>query len=298
MSEEQPPQGTIEIGDAGPNMVRETYDHENLALLIAKIKEGKLKEGKKLPDWYEETARKSLLELIKPNVTYRFVSHQAGYYWTLTRIVTKYLLMYSQRMLAEPDNAALRKGSWKAGWCIKFALIAPLCTGFQTAAEGPFSFLNQQYLLKKPFPDVDNHIYVYRGADSIVYHGLTVAAARSILAELEQPEDRKISRDDIDDFVCAFFAEPTRWPEEQIYNLFATLAATPDTLLTGENGILPLASGSTWEAKLNVPGREVPKRIVDFALITSLHHVLEQEVTLADTVNAFAAQVLNNMLPQ
>lgn len=294
--------GIIEVGDAGPNMVRDAYGYQKIVQLIARIKADQ-KAGKKadqeVPAWYDEAAQKLFEELIKPEVTYRFSNYKACYHWTLTRIVSKYLFVLSTKMLKEPDNADLRKGKWQSVWYEKFVLIEELRARFQAAADGPFEFLGQTYTLKKPDTQIINHIYVYRGNKSVLYHGLTVSGARAVLAGIKSSKQEKLLQADIDDFVCAFFAESTRWPEEQMFNLFATLAvANQDLLLTGENGILPLASGSTWEVQLSAIGREVPRRIVDFATYTGLHLVLEQELPTAASASQFASRVLSSMPPQ
>ncbi|SNT50886.1 hypothetical protein SAMN05443665_103727 [Actinomadura meyerae] len=289
MAEELPPQGTVEIGAAGPDSHRDSYDHSTLDNLITR-----LMKGRKLPAWYEKTARRLLQELIKPKVTYRFADDEAVHYWTLTRVVTTHLWTLSTEMLAEPDNQELREEPWQETWSEQYLAIERLRAQFQAAAGGNFTFLGKDYQLKRQFPDIANHIYVYRRGTSVVYHGIKISTARAIMDAIEGPA-RKLAEADIDDFVCAFFAEPTRWPEEQMFNLLAIAGTRSDTQLTGDNGILPLASGSTWEARLNAPGREVPRRIVEYTTSIGLHHALNQELAGSSSPEQFALEVIRNM---
>jgi hypothetical protein len=289
MAEELPPQGTVEIGAAGPDIHRDSYDYSTLKNLITQLK-GK----REVPAWYDETAQKFLEELIKPKVSYRFIDYEAAYYWTLTRVVTRFLWSLSKKMFEEPNNQDVRKESWQKTWSERYLALEGLRAEFQAAADGSFSFLGQNYLLKKPFPNIDNHIYVYIRGESIVYHGVTVAAARAITDAIKSP-GKKLAEADIDDFVCAFFAEPTRWPEEQMFNLLAIAGANSEVVLTGTNGVLPLASGSTWEAQLNAPGREVPRRITDYAKVIGLSYVLDQELGTSKSAKQFALKVIRNI---
>jgi hypothetical protein len=291
MAEELPPQGSVEVGIAGPDMARESYDYSRLGELVAQ-----LKKDRPVPAWYDTTARKFLEELIKPKVSYRFSDYKAGYYWTLTRVITRYLWAMSKAMYEQPENDALRKQSWQKAWSTRYTLIENLRRQFQAAADGDFTFLEQNYRLEKPFPDIGNHIYVHRGNQAIVYHGITIPTARGILEAIEKPGKAKLNRADIDDFVCAFFAESTRWPEEQMYNLFATFGKRSEVVLTGDNGILPLASGSTWEARLNALGRDVPRRTVDYTKGIGLNYVIDQELGKSADTTAFASKVIKSMM--
>ena len=127
---------------------------------------------------------------------------------------------------------------------------------------------------------------------------MTIATAKSVVRLLnllqEQREARQGDVEDtvVDEFVCAFLAEPTRWAEEQVFNQLALRGhgGQAELPLTGSQApsALPMASGTTWEPQLMRLGGETPSRIVGFARAIGLDLIIDAEKNAGD-LNAFLA---------
>jgi hypothetical protein len=162
--------------------------------------------------------------------------------------------------------------------------------------SGPFQLFGLTYQLTNQGA---RHFYAARPAGTnIEYHGLprdrakavfnhlvrSAAAGNTATAAYDGPAT------EVDDFVCAFLAEPTRWPEDQVFNILALMRGGTQELTGGASpNALPMAGGTTWDATLGMLGRQLPKRAVQHATAEGLMVVMRQELNGAGGWPAFIA---------
>jgi hypothetical protein len=268
--------GSISIGPAG--LPQTVYTNANLAALLAALAVHEVNQP-----WIIPASTAHIQNLIVPNVTYQFESNAQCFQWARTRMVT-----------AELMNVCLNGGGPQANaWRARYNFIEALRQQFAAAglANNPFAFLGNNYIVTQ---QAANHYYIARNGQTVLYAGhLTTADARAILQALNQPPGQQgnpnVAAAAVDEFACAFLAETTRWPEEQVFNLLGLRAAV-GTTLTGQGKTLPMTSGTTWEPALGVIGRETPRRIVLFAEQIGLDLVIAQELA-APSLAAFLTGV-------
>jgi hypothetical protein len=229
--------------------------------------------------------------LMNAGVTYAVDTLDQLFWCARIRLVMQDLMAFSIVPAAPGDSPDQRR--WKAAYQLLEAQRAAFQqVGNLPAAPRTFTCLTRQYLV---VPQAANHYYVSRNGNVITYTGrLSAAGARSILNGLSRvannaPFDAATLDDGaVDEFVCAFFAETTRWREEHAFNLLALFNGADAQALTGANGILPMAAGSTYDQNLGVIGAQVPKRIWEFARILGMNQIIAQElVTPAQTLPGF-----------
>lgn len=231
-------------------------------------------------------------ELMNAGVVYPFDTLDHVFRWARVRLVSQAVLRH-----ASAAGAADRLRTW-------YRLIEAQRTEFRRVGElvgqpQVFTCLGIDYTLVK---SAANHYYASRDGHTVLYNGrLTDTKARSIVRLLH--ENRTATDADtghVDEFVCAFLAEPTRWPEEQAFNLLALHAQPADRALTGNVGtiVLPMTSGSTYEPATGRPGAQVPRRTLDFADKIGLTAIIDQEIQAPTTnsVATFRANVLSQYL--
>jgi hypothetical protein len=283
MSHAEPP-GGVNVGQAGLPLVR------------YRVTPGPVAAAQAIFDaaspWVTAPCTPLIQTLMNAGVTYAVETLDELFWWARVRLVTQDLLAFSVLPPAAGDSQSQRK--WKSA----YQVIEAQRTEFQRVGElNPaqhqqiLTCLTRQYVLTR---QAASHYYASRGGNAVTYTGrLTVGGARSILNGLgrvanNQPFDPATLDDGaVDEFVCAFFAEPTRWREEQVFNLLALFNAPVDTVLTGANGILPMAAGTTWDQALGVVGAQVPKRVWEFAHALGMDVTISQELALAGALPAF-----------
>jgi hypothetical protein len=259
-------QGTISIGQ--PGMPQQAYTNASFPALQALVA-----ANEAAFPWIIPQENVLLQHLLTPNVTYVFDSIPQLCNWARIMVVATDLM-----------TVCLNGGAGGAGqWRARYLLVEAQRAAFQAAGNGPgqFTLVGCQYAVAAQ-PGV-NHYYITRvgSPNSVLYAGhLTVADAKAILRQLANPAPGFVPNPVMaDEFACSYLAEPTRWPQEQVFNLLA-LQAADVTVLTGQGRTLPMTSGTTYEPALGVLGREAPKRIVLFADQIGLTMVIAQELGL------------------
>jgi hypothetical protein len=242
--------------------------------------------------WIVADSTVMINELMNAGVGYPFDTLDDVFLWARIRLVTSEIL----RFAAAPGG--------NSNWRRWYRLIEAQRTEFQrvgdldpTAGPQVFTCLGIDYTLVKAG---NSHYYVSRNGKNIGYSGrLTDSKVRSIIKMLHGgtlPGGGDTGH--IDEFVCAYLAEPTRWSEEQAFNLFAIKTSPADRALTGSVGtiLLPMASGSTYEPATGRPGAQVPRRIIHFATQIGLVAVVGQEIQNPTTTSV--ATLRANVLGQ
>jgi hypothetical protein len=248
--------------------------------------------------WIAQEAQALIDALVNAPVLYEFDSFADVFSWVKIRLVTRHLLV---RITSDPDDATESETEWKR----RYGLIEGVRTTFEQCGElsAPFTFLNVTYTLAK---QEHHHYYVTNSNKTVVtYNGkLKAGDARSFIDKIDFGKNVGKSESGLcDEFVCAFFAEPTRWPEEHVFNLLACSETLPVPAqgLTGNMGssvLLPMASGSTWEAGLRVLGTQAPMRTVRFAAGCGLTQIIDEVLlTGVASVDQFCTDVRIRLLP-
>ncbi|MDH2427532.1 hypothetical protein [Sphaerisporangium sp. TRM90804] len=273
------PQGHITVGDpgAGPAAYE---DAATLLQLTAALHEDR--------PWLVAELTRLLRDMLAPKVTYAFRHDRQLFQWLLVRLVTSDLLPRVSAPATPADAKGLRDLRQK------HALIEAQRAMFATAGNqsGPFAFLGQHYRLQRA---EQNHYDVSLNGKIVRYKKkLTVQAAQRIVEALRTgaPGAVGASTQQVDEFVCAFLAEPTRWREEQVFNLLA-LSSTLNGPLTGADdaSALPMTAANTWEPTLRELGPQTPVRAVHFAGAVGLLTHIDQALTTATDRPAFLAEV-------
>ncbi len=144
---------------------------------------------------------------------------------------------------------------------------------YATAGEsdggGTYTLFGQSYTLTR---QGQGHYYatkVGRNEPVLYQEQLSSEALRAIIDAVDQGRRNGgrptgVTEQQVDEFVCACLAEPSRWQGEHAFNIFADHDQPPQRLTGQAKGALPMTTGSTWEPALVQLGRETPTRAVAF----------------------------------
>lgn len=272
------------VGIPGPNNPKTTYSAAAAGNLVAALP-GPIAG---MPPWAIGWLQPHLTALEASPATYEFDNVTDIAWWIVVRELATDLLAYIQQPPA-PGQADTGGKVRRAYATIEAqrALYAQ-----RGAASQSYQLFNLTYQLTNQGA---NHYYAARPAGrNIEYHGLPRSRAKALVNHLVRSGANAATAaypgedNEVDDFVCAFLAEPTRWAEEQVFNVL-TLTRTEEQPLTGSASpnALPMAAGGTWNAALNQLGHDAPKRALRHATAEGLMPIVRQELPLAGNWAAF-----------
>lgn len=272
--------GAIAIGRPGTTVTTHQQMDAEVTESLARFEAGR--------PWMIQASTTLIGQLLASGVTYPFDTYQELFTWARIRVVTQDMLTAVKALPAQGGTNGQKR------WRAIYRALERQRSLFQQAgdAQQPFTLLDRTYTVRS-VPNTRNHYYAERNSQVITYQGrLTVRAAQNItncLAGGPTASPGAVNDGPLDEFVCAFLAEPTRWEEEHIFNILAIMSKDLDAVLTENIGtiLLPMAAGSTWEPQLNQLGAQAPRRIVGFATARGMTDVINQEVTTAVDLNAF-----------
>lgn len=261
-------QRTIKVGlpgAGGPGQT--TYNTANAATLTAALV---APLGPPMPGWVAAWLPAQLTTTVNSAIAYEFDTMDDVVRWALLREILAAL----ETFMTGPAPAAPVKPRARQTRG-SYAALEGERTRFVAAGDGDgaFKFCGLDYIIERQAGR--NHYYVYRifgtkGKKSIVYSGVQRSAAIAVITHMvKEGHDARYggAPSDVDDFVCAFFAESTRWSLERVLNVLAlTRPGAGDSKLTGDAlGSLPMASGSTYEPASGEIGRQTPRRALQHA---------------------------------
>jgi len=248
------------------------------------------------PPWLSAWFQPHLLALVTGPASYVFDTADDVVDW----IVLRELAASWRRFAANP---AVPAGVESRGQQLKtkYALVEQIRTQYAAAGAlgGNFYLFGLTYQLQNA---AANHFYASRNGHVVVYGGFTRADARRVLDHLEHKGANTAYPGEglhVDNFVCAFLAEPTRWPEEQVFNLLAV--TRPDgpgnTQMVGGGvaGTLPMAGGSTWEPALGAIGPQLPKRALDHARSEGIKDLIDDRLGNSPDFQALVGRVARRL---
>ena len=277
-------QRTVIVGLPGANNQRTTYDATQAGNLVAALNA----PIAGMPPWMNVWLAPHLTAIEASQASYEFDAVTDVAWWVVIRELARDLLTYVQ----QPRVAANRGEAGDKARAAYGPIEAQRATyAAQGAVNGQYQLFGLTYQLTNQGA---NHFYAARPAGrNIEYHGLKRDRAKAIINHLVKSGPAAAYHGDsadVDDFVCAFLAEPTRWSEEQVFNILA-LTRGGDAPLTGSDSpnSLPMAAGSTWDANLSQLGRQLPKRAITHARTEGLMAIIEQELPQAANWPAFLA---------
>lgn len=232
--------------------------------------------------WLATACKEPITRLIEAPVLYEFKDLPTLCQWAQIDILTTKILevVKAEPSLEDTDTAK----EWKTWYSVietqrqEFERLGEQATQQNQA----FTFLGLSYTLRK---QGTRHYYISRRDKPIVYaEKLTGRDAKALVHRMQENEafEPNATHQDythVDDFVCAFFAEPTRCPQEHIFNLMV-LKDSVKTAVTGRNANpkLPMAGGGTWEPDKGVLGSRAPQYIVDFARYFELFDMIRDAI--------------------
>lgn len=142
-------------------------------------------------------------------------------------IVLRELLAELRTLLSTPGNAGVTPDGRRARRL--YQVIEAERANYAAAglASAQYTFLGHTYQLQNQGA---NHYYASRNGHNIEYGAdFTRKDALDVLKHFVQtPNVPYAHATDVDNFICAFFAEPTRWPEEQVLNTLAIMRKGAD----------------------------------------------------------------------
>jgi hypothetical protein len=277
-------QRTVVVGLPGPNNPKTTYDGAHAGNLVAALN---VIAG--MPPWINAWLQPHLTAIEASPASYELDNVDDIAWWIVIRELAGDLLAYLQqpRVLANRGDTGDNLRRAYAAIEAQRAIYAA-----QGAIGGQYQLFGLTYQLTNQGP---NHFYAARPAGTnIEYHGLRRDRAKALVNHLLASGAGAAGAaytgeaKEVDDFVCAFLAEPTRWPEDQVFNVL-TLTRAGTQPLTGSESAnsLPMAGGTTWDANLSQLGRQLPKRAISHATAEGLMAIIAQELPAAAGWPAF-----------
>ena len=275
-----PVQRSAVVGLPGPDIPKVTYANlpVDLGPLVAAAG-----LAMPAPGWFAGWLLPHLQTLIQAPIAYTFDTALDVVRWILVRELMAELGQYT----VNPANSRDERGKQMRS---DLVLIRPLQLAYDAAGQASqqFRFCGRTYDLVNAGP---RHHYASRDGHTILYsEDFTRSHARAVISHLrDHGRDARYNGPDmhVDNFVCAFLAEPTRWSPEHIFNLLATTqTGSPDDKIVGTSAsALPMAGGSTWEPGLEgaagMIAHGLPRRALQFAQSMGLFVIIDQELALS-----------------
>jgi len=274
---------TVVVGVPGANNPKTTYDGAHAGLLVVALA-GPIAGT---PAWINGWLAPHLTAIEASPASYEFNAVTDVAWWVVIRELATDLLGYLQqpRVPGNTDKGDKLRTAYAPIEALRVIFAA------QGAISGQYQLFGLTYHLTNQGA---NHYYAARPAGTnIEYHGLRRGRAKALVNHLLRSGAAAAYAGvpaEVDDFVCAFLAEPTRWPEEQVFNVLA-LTWSGDEVLTGSESqnSLPMAGGTTWDANLSELGRQLPQRAIRHVTSEGLMTVIRQELLTAAGWPAFIA---------
>lgn len=285
-------QRTIKVGSPGAGGPGQTtYNSGNAAALTAAL----VAPLATMPAWVAAWLPAQLTTTVNNAIAYEFDTIDDVVRWALLRevLVALETFMTGPAPVAPKPRARQTRGSyaWLEGERARFVNAGN--------GDGAFKFCGLDYIVERQAGL--NHYYVYRifgakGKKSIVYSGVERSAAIAVMTHgVQQGHNIRYggAPSDVDDFVCAFFAESTRWNLERVLNVLAlTRPGAGDSKLTGDAlGSLPMASGSTYEPAAGDIGRQTPRRALQHADSEGIWAQVEAALPASTDLNTLVTAV-------
>jgi hypothetical protein len=275
-------QRSVKIGARLGNGAVEHTDAGGVAALVVQL-------GGRLvaPAWLSAWVQGELNTLVTGGAPYDFDTADQVLDWLLLREVTTRLHNYVARN--NPNHAGDRGTAMMA----TYQKVEALRTRYAQTGEasGNFTVFGLTYTLRK---EGAGHYYAARGGHEVLYSNLSRETAAGILAHLEYNGEAEQYGNDVavDNWVCSFLAEPSRWPQDQFFNLLATTkTGAPQTNMVGQQGILPMAGGTTWNKDLGVIARGLPLRALEYGENEGLKALIDVALPASTGVGPLAQAV-------
>ncbi|HWI06290.1 MAG TPA: hypothetical protein VNT54_02095 [Solirubrobacteraceae bacterium] len=248
------------------------------------------------PGWFANWLQPHLQTLVSSPIAYTFDTTLDAVHWILVRELMVEIGRYTNT--ANPPGAQARTGRGRS-MRADLRLLEPLRNAYDLAgaANQNFPFCGRTYALVNSGL---GHHYASRAGTTIVYsEDFTRGDARAVLQHLRNHGSGAAYTGpdkDVDNFVCAFLAEPSRWRVEHVFNVLALNVGDDNDPIVGTAvHALPMAGGSTWEPGANGgPGsiaHGLPRRALQFAQSTGLIAVIDQEIGATGDFAALALAV-------
>jgi hypothetical protein len=223
------------------------------------------------PAWLNAWTQAELTTLVTAAVSYEFDTADQVLDWLLVKDVTTRLHAYVAH------NNPGRAGDRGKDMMTSYQALETLRARYRQVGEanGNFTVFGLTYSLRK---EGAGHYYAARNGHEVLYSNLSRETAAGLVSHLVNfGEDEEYGNDvAVDNWVCSFLAEPSRWPQEQFFNLLATTkTGSPTTNMVGQQGVLPMAGGTTWNKDLGVIARGLPARGLEYAEKEGLKTIID-----------------------
>jgi hypothetical protein len=300
-------QRSVEIGPPGNANAaqRQTYSTAPDVALLTGALAARLGA---VPGWVAAEVANDLPALVTGAAAYEFATPGDVVDWIVLRAVATRLHGFAAAPM--PANAQHAAQITPTGEDLKEAYVAieALRAAYQQAGnaaqhapsgKAPFNLFTLNYEVDYSGP---NHHYAYRNGESVVYsEQFKRSNAQSILNHLRY--NGRNARfggrvEMVDNFVCSFLAEPTRWPVEQIFNLLATQNTDgEDSAMAGGTvaGTLPMAAGGTYNAVRQVVGHDMPNRALAHARSEGLWDKIDAKLAGSNGLQHLVSRVAKEL---
>lgn len=235
--------------------------------------------------WLQEPIR----QLAESSVEYRFAAARNVATWAALKDAVDHLIGLEAGETDELSGGSANSDRWETAKKVLTDQQSLYRQAGESPGGGRYSLFGQGYNLEKLG---EGHYYATKvgSEEPVLYQGrLTSGSLRGIVDALAVDSEYRpqgVTAQQVDEFVCACLAEPSRWRGEQVFNIFAENDQPPQPLTGQGAGALPMTTGSTWEPTLVQLGRETPTRALTFlntvpvlrnAMVTALNKTTTRE---------------------
>jgi hypothetical protein len=297
---------SVEVGPPGNANVAQRQNYST-ALHVPVLTLALAAKLGNMPGWVGGLVTNDLPALVTGAAAYEFATADDVVDWIVLRGVATQLRRFAAAPM--PGNPVQAARVTPTGEDLKGAYqdIETLRAAYQQAGnaaqnapagKSPFSVFGINYEVDYSGP---NHHYAFRNGVSVVYsEQFKRSNAKSILNHLRyNGRNAQFGGrvEMVDNFVCSFLAEPTRWPAEQIFNLLATQNDGADSAMAGGTvaGTLPMAAGGTYNAALQVVGHDMPNRALVHARSEGLWATIDASLAGSNDLQHLTVLVMQQL---